>query len=157
MCAYPFTPIVRELPSTVPFVGPEAQERARGRPFRARIGANENVFGPSPRAVAAMQAAAAQAWMYGDPENHDLKHALARHHGIEPDNVVVGEGIDGLFGYTARLFVEPGTAVATSQGAYPTFNFQVAGCGGRIVTVPSGTTARIRIRFWRWPPGRTPA
>jgi len=136
MCAYPFTPVVSKLPSTVPFVGPEAQERARGRSFRARIGANESVFRPSPKAIAAMQAAAAEAWMYGDPENHDLKHALARHHEVEPENVVVGEGIDGLFGYTARLFVEPGTSVATSAGAYPTFNFQVAGCGGRIVTVP---------------------
>jgi len=136
MCAYPFTATVRDLPSTVPFVGPEAQERARGRPFRARIGANESVFGPSPRAIEAMQAAAADAWMYGDPENHDLKHALARRHGVAPDNVVVGEGIDTLFCYTARLFVEPGTVVATSQGAYPTFNFHIAGCGGRLVTVP---------------------
>ncbi len=133
---YPFTPVVAALPATVPFVGPEAQERARGRPFRARIGANESVFGPSPKAIAAMQEAARGAWMYGDPENYDLKQALAEHHGVGPENVVVGEGIDGLFGYTARLFIEPGIPVATSAGAYPTFNFQVAACGGRIVTVP---------------------
>ena len=44
-----FTPLVESLPSTVPFVGPETQERARGKPFGARIGANESVFGPSPR------------------------------------------------------------------------------------------------------------
>ena len=49
---------------------------------------------------------------------------------------MIGEGIDGLFGYTVRMFVEPGIAVATSQGAYPTFNFHVAGYGGRLVTVP---------------------
>jgi histidinol-phosphate aminotransferase len=49
---------------------------------------------------------------------------------------VVGEGIDALLGYTARLFIEPGIAVATSLGAYPTFNFHVAGFGGRLVTVP---------------------
>ena len=36
----PLTPLVGALPATVPFVGPEAQERERGRPFRARIGAN---------------------------------------------------------------------------------------------------------------------
>lgn len=136
MTAYPFSRIAAGLPPTVPFVGPEAQERAKGRPFRARIGANESVFGPSPKAIAAITAAASDAWMYCDPENHDLKEALARHHGVAPDNVVVGEGIDGLFGYTARLFVEPGVAVATSLGAYPTFNYQVAGAGGRLVTVP---------------------
>ncbi|HBT02595.1 MAG TPA: pyridoxal phosphate-dependent aminotransferase, partial [Citreicella sp.] len=50
-----YTALVASLPATVPFVGPETQERERGAPFRARIGANENVFGPSPQAIAAMQ------------------------------------------------------------------------------------------------------
>src|SRR5262245_9995141 len=80
-----FTPLIDKLPSTVPFVGPEAQERMRKRTFRARIGANESVFGPSPRAVVAMSAAAAESWMYGDPELYDLKTALARHHGVQPE------------------------------------------------------------------------
>ena len=56
-----YTPLVDSFPASVPFVGPEAQERARGAPFVARMGANESVFGPSPRAVSAMQAAAAEA------------------------------------------------------------------------------------------------
>jgi len=132
----PYATIVQDLPSTVPFVGPEAQERRRGRLFRARIGANESVFGPSPRAIAAMRAEAADAWKYCDPENHDLKQALAAKHGVKPENIVMGEGIDGLFGYIVRLFVEPGVTVATSLGAYPTFNFHVAGFGGRLVTAP---------------------
>jgi histidinol-phosphate aminotransferase len=120
----------------VPFVGPEAQERTRGAPFEARIGANENSFGPSPKAIEAMAAAARDAWCYGVPENHEIKQALAAHHGIPSDNIVVGEGIDALFGYTARLFIEPSVTIATSLGAYPTFNYQVSTCGGRIVTVP---------------------
>ena len=125
-----------DLPSTVPFVGPEAQERTRGAKFRARIGANESVFGPSPKVIAAMAAEAAHAWMYGDPENHDLKAAIAAHHGIAPENVMVGEGIDGLFGYAVRLFINPGEVVVTSRGAYPTFNFHVTGYGGRLALAP---------------------
>ena len=131
-----FTPLVASLPASVPFVGPEALERQRGLRFKARIGANESVFGPSPRAVAAMRLAAAEAWQYGDPENFELKRALSVHHGVGPENIVVGEGIDGLFGYLARMFVEPGVTVATSAGAYPTFNFHIVGYGGRLVTVP---------------------
>ena len=70
------TPLVRSLPASVPFVGPETQERARGRAFVARLGANESVFGPSPKAIAAMAAAAADVWMYGDPEVQDRKSVV---------------------------------------------------------------------------------
>lgn len=125
-----YTALVESLPATVPFVGPETQERARGRAFAARLGANENVFGPSPLAIAAMARAARDVWMYGDAENHDLRHALAAHHGVAAKNIVVGEGIDGLLGYLVRLLINPGDAVVTSDGAYPTFNFHVSGFGG---------------------------
>ncbi|MDJ0826445.1 MAG: pyridoxal phosphate-dependent aminotransferase [Rhodobacter sp.] len=131
-----YTPLVETLPATVPFVGPEAQERQLGQPFRARIGANESVFGPSPRAIAAMAEAARDSWMYGDPENHDLRQALAAHEQVEPENIIVGEGIDGLLGYLVRLVTDPGDAVVTSEGAYPTFNYHVAGFGGVLHKVP---------------------
>lgn len=132
----PLTPIIDALPSTVPFVGPEAQQRASGRMFRARIGANESSFGPSPRVIARMQEVARDMWMYCDPDNYDLRVALATHLGLGKDNVVIGEGIDGLLSLAVRMYVSPGDAVVTSLGAYPTFNFHVAGVGGRLVAVP---------------------
>ena len=130
------TRLVASLPATVPFVGPETQERARGRPFAARLGANESGFGPSPRAVAAMQDAAAEAWKYGDSESHDLRRALADHHGVPPEAILIGEGIDGLLGNLVRLLVAPGDGVVTSDGAYPTFTYHVAGFGGVVHKVP---------------------
>lgn len=130
------TPLVAGLPATVPFVGPEAQERRLSRRFAARLGANESVFGPSPAAVAAMAAAAVDAWQYGDPEMHDLRAALAEHHGVPAAAIVVGEGIDGLLGNLVRLLVGPDTPVVTSAGAYPTFAYHVVGFGGRLLTVP---------------------
>lgn len=132
----PLSHIVQGLPLTVPFIGPEAQERQRGRPFRARLGANENIFGPSPKALAAMREAVAENWKYSDPENFDLRLAIARHHAVAIDNVVIGEGIDGLLGLAVMLAIDPGGTVVTSDGAYPTFNFHVAVHGGRLVKVP---------------------
>ena len=131
-----YTALVASLPATVPFVGPETQERRAGKPFLARLGANESRFGPSPRAVAAMAKAAQDAWMYGDPELHDLRMALATHHGVTPAHVIVGEGIDGLLAYLVRMLVGQGDAVVTSDGAYPTFNFHVTGFGGVLHKVP---------------------
>lgn len=130
------TALAQSLPATVPFVGPETQERARGQPFRARIGANESGFGPSPRVVSAIAEAAGEMWKYCDPESHELKAALAAHTGAKTENIAVGEGIDGLLGLIVRLFIEPGMPVVTSLGGYPTFNYHVAGFGGRLVTVP---------------------
>jgi histidinol-phosphate aminotransferase len=131
-----FTNLIGSLPTLVPFVGPEAQERGRGQPFRARLGANESLFGPSPKALAAMRAAVDGNWMYADPESHELRAAIAEFHGVGLDNVVIGEGIDGLLGLAVKLVVEPGSPVVTSDGTYPTFNFHVAGGGGRLVRVP---------------------
>lgn len=130
------TPLVESLPAAIPFVGPEQLERRTGRAFDARLGANESVFGPSPRAVAAMQAAAPEAWMYADAQHHALKAVLAETHGVSPENLVIGEGIDGLLGLMVRVLVAPGTPVVTSDGAYPTFNYHVAAFGGRLVKVP---------------------
>lgn len=134
MTTFRFTPLAASLPSTVPFVGPEAQERALGSAFDARLGANESVFGPSPRVAEAM--AATDIWKYSDPENHDLRQALASHHDIDAQHIMIGEGIDGLLGYLVRLFVGPDDHVVTSLGAYPTFNYHVAGYGGTLHTVP---------------------
>ncbi|HUF57042.1 MAG TPA: pyridoxal phosphate-dependent aminotransferase [Thermohalobaculum sp.] len=132
----PLTPLAASLPATVPFVGPEEQERARGEPFAARLGANESVFGPSPRAVEAMRAAAPDAWKYADPESHEVREALAVSLGVPAASLKVGEGIDGLLGIAVRLFVGPGDRVVTSAGAYPTFNYHVAGFGGELITRP---------------------
>ncbi|RVT85509.1 pyridoxal phosphate-dependent aminotransferase [Rhodobacteraceae bacterium CCMM004] len=130
------TALAASLPAAVPFVGPETQERRSGRGFRARLGANESVFGPSPRVREAIARAGAEAWMYGDPEMHDLTRAIAAHHGIDAAHVKVGEGIDGLLGVLVRLLVAPGDAVVTSDGAYPTFAYHVAGFGGVLHKVP---------------------
>jgi histidinol-phosphate aminotransferase len=128
--------LIQSLPSTVPFVGPEVQERDLGHPFRARLGANESVFGPSPWAIAAMQTESAEIWKYADATNFDLKAELAAQMGVTPANILIGEGIDGLLGYVVRLLVAPGDAVVTSDGAYPTFNYHVNGFGGTLHKVP---------------------
>ncbi len=130
------TPLAQSLPDSVPFTGPEALERRLGVLFRARVGANESGFGPSPKVIAAIAAASGDIWKYGDPEVFDLRAALAAHLGIPHANVAVGEGIDGLHGLIARLLISPGDVAVTSLGAYPTFNYHVAGFGGRVVAVP---------------------
>ncbi|MFP6642293.1 MAG: aminotransferase class I/II-fold pyridoxal phosphate-dependent enzyme [Candidatus Latescibacterota bacterium] len=132
----PLTDIVKKLPPVVPFVGPEALERRNGRPLQVRIGANESVFGVSPVAAAAIREAIEDIWMYNDPEAHDLRAALAAHHGVSAAELHVGAGIDEILGDLVRIFAKPGDAIVTSLGSYPTFNYHVSGYGATLVEVP---------------------
>lgn len=129
-------PIAASLPETVPFVGPEAIARRSGIELKARIGANESPFGPAPSVIAAMTAAAQESWHYGDPENHDLREAIAAHLDIDSANVMPGEGVDAILGMAVRLFAGPGATVVTSLGGYPTFNYHIAGYGAVMHTMP---------------------
>lgn len=136
MSKIPFTPLVAGLPATVPFVGPETLERERGDIFRARIGANESAFGISPKAIQAMASAASSASWYGDPENFELREALARKHGVRMEEICVDAGIDSILGLVVRMLMRSADPVVSSLGAYPTFNYHVSGFGGELVTVP---------------------
>ncbi len=128
--------VVARLPDTIPFIAPEVYEREMGMAFTARIGANESVFGASPRAVAAMQEAANATQWYGDPTSHDLRTALAAKHKLNTDQFVVGSGIDGLFSVLASAYFAEGDKVVTTLGSYPTFNYFVDAIGAELVQVP---------------------
>ncbi|HEU4782953.1 MAG TPA: pyridoxal phosphate-dependent aminotransferase [Ktedonobacterales bacterium] len=130
------TPLVAGLPATVPFVAPEALQRQSGRTFRLRLGANESNFGPSPRALAAMREAAGRVNWYCDPDSYELRAAVAALHGVATHEIVFGSGIDDLLGLVVRAYLSPGEVAVTSLGAYPTFNYHVAGYGGRLERVP---------------------
>ena len=131
-----FTKIAYDLPETVPFVGPESQERESSFSFYARLGANESVFGPSKMVIDAIKAKADEVWQYGDPESFDLVQKLSEFYSLPRDNFIIGEGIDGLLGNLVRLFIEPGDEVVSSLGAYPTFKYHVDGFGGKMSFVP---------------------
>ena len=134
--AVPLSRVVAGVPAMTPFVGPETIERRRGQTFVARIGANESAFGISPKARAALTAEIDRVSWYCDPEHFDLRARLARVLGVSLENIAIGEGIDGLLGLIVRAYVDPGQAVVTSAGAYPTFNYHVTGHGGRLEFVP---------------------
>ena len=131
-----YSQVIEGLPSSVPFVGPEAEERNNDMKFLARLGANESNFGPSPKVLETIKHSAEDVWMYADPESHELKASISEHIAINSQNIVVGEGIDGLLGYLCRLIVNPDVRVVTSKGGYPTFNYHVSGFGGHLNFVP---------------------
>src|SRR3546814_19567463 len=92
------TPLMQSLPSTVPFVGPETIERNRGLTVKARIGANENGFGPAPSVLRAIAQAAPEKWKYADPDNFAHTKAPSSDRGCAPDKHALGESTEGRRG-----------------------------------------------------------
>lgn len=131
-----FTPLVESLPSTIPFVAPEAIERQLGVRFTARLGANESAFGISTRAAEALFGALQKIPHYGDPENRQLREALAEKHQVGVNNISVGAGIDDLLGLTVRVFLDNTRVAVASLGSYGVFHYHVAGYGGNCRTLP---------------------
>src|SRR5437667_431252 len=82
--------IARELSPYVPGEQPRIANLVK-------LNTNESPFGPSPRALEAMRAAAADTLrLYPDPEATELREALAAHHVVEPEQVYVGNGAEGV-------------------------------------------------------------
>ncbi len=65
-----------------------------------KLNTNENPYGPSPRAIAAMQAAVSDSLkLYPDPSALGLRQAIARTYGVDAEEVFVGNGSDEVLAH----------------------------------------------------------
>ncbi len=70
-------------------------------PDLVKLNTNENPYGPSPKALEALRAEAADTLrLYPDPSGERLKQAVAACHGVKPEQVFVGNGSDEVLGHT---------------------------------------------------------
>jgi len=76
-----------------------------------KLSSNENPFGPSPAAVDAIREAAPEVHTYPKAVHTDLTAELARRWTLDPEQVWLAPGGDGVLDYLARAFVSPGDAV----------------------------------------------
>jgi histidinol-phosphate aminotransferase len=128
-----FTRVLADLDIGQPFMGRRSFERARGRPYKARLGANECLFGTSPAALRVFTSRIDELAFYADPTHAELREMIAKSWCVPRQSIVVAEGIEGLLGLLVRACVEPGDIAVNSQGGYPSFDYYVRGCGGRLV------------------------
>lgn len=82
-----WSPFVKDL---VPYVPGEQPKLSR----LVKLNTNENPYGPSPQALAAMQAELNDDLrLYPDPNGERLKQAVAAHYGVQANQVFVGNGL----------------------------------------------------------------
>ncbi len=113
-----WSPVVNTL---VPYVAGE-QPASQGV---VKLNTNENPYGPSPRALAAIAAEATDALrLYPDPTARRLREAIARSHGLDASNVFVGNGSDEVLAHTFQALLKHDAPLLfpdISYSFYPTY------------------------------------
>jgi histidinol-phosphate aminotransferase len=88
-----------------------------------KLNTNENPYPPSPKVLAAVQAAVdGRLRLYPNPTAERLREKLAKLHGCQPENIIAGNGSDELLALATRAFVEPGSKGRPPQ--HPNFGFR---------------------------------
>jgi histidinol-phosphate aminotransferase len=107
-----------------------------GKPVVAKLGSNENPFGPSPAAIAAMTAVIAQGGRYPDPAATALREKIAATHGIEADRIVCGTGSDELLHLVSGAFAGPGDEVLFPRHSFIVYDIAARRVGATPVAAP---------------------
>jgi histidinol-phosphate aminotransferase len=103
----------------------------------AELGSNENPLGPSPRATAAINTALPEVLRYPDPKAGALKAALARHLGVTPEQITLGNGSHELLMLIAQCFADASTSIVYSEFGFAVFPIATAAAGAQPIRVPA--------------------
>jgi histidinol-phosphate aminotransferase len=104
-------------------------ERELGVANIVKLASNENPLGPSPRALAAIAAAAADLARYPDANGFELKEALAARHELAPDCITLGNGSNDVLVLLAECFLGPGLEAVYSRHAFAVYALAVQATG----------------------------
>jgi histidinol-phosphate aminotransferase len=108
-----------------------------GGKLAIKLSANESPLGPSPQAVAAMQAAVAGAHRYPEGSAEVLRNKLAALHGLEPDRIVCGTGSDELLQLIALAYASAGDEVLFNQYGFSVYPIAAMRAGATPVEAPA--------------------
>ena len=127
---------IRDLAPYVPGKPMEELERELGITNSIKLASNENPLGPSPRAVEAMRAAAAEIHRYPDGASFELRARLSSRLGVQGAQLVFGTGADEILELIAKTLIGPGDEVVYGWPSFAMYPIVVKGMGGTVVPVP---------------------
>lgn len=132
-------PVLATLPTYQP--GRPIEEVARELGLKAneviKLASNENPIGPSRLALAAMRQALKQVNLYPDGNAFYLKQRLATQLGLQPENLILGNGSNEIIEFIGHALLAPEAEVVVSQYCFAIYPIVTALFGGKLVTVPA--------------------
>jgi histidinol-phosphate aminotransferase len=112
-------------------------ERELGITGSIKLASNENPLGPSPRAIAAAQAAIGELARYPDGGGFDLRRALATRHGVDMACVTLGNGSNDVLDMVARAFLHPCVETVMAEHAFAVYPISSQAVGATIRIAPA--------------------
>ncbi len=114
----------------------EEVERELGLTGVVKLASNENPLGPSPAALRAVQEQLARLHYYPDGNCYQLKATLAKKIGIDPDEVIIGNGTDELLTLLTLAYINTDDEAVTAQPTFSEYEFALRLMGGVPRAVP---------------------
>src|SRR5665213_2598229 len=135
----PLNPFLETLPTYQPGRPIEEVARELGLPVDSiiKVASNENPFGPSPLAIVAMQKALAGVNLYPDGNAFYLKQKLAAKLGVEPANLVLGNGSNEIIEFVSHALLTPDSNIVVSQYCFAIYPIVAKMLGANVITVPA--------------------
>ncbi len=114
----------------------EELAREKGLTRISKLASNENPLGPSPYAIREMTNALWDVHRYPDMFAHQLKNSLCELYKLKPQNIILGNGSEGIIGYIVRAFLQPDEEVVTSENTFIGFLILARSVGAKLIQVP---------------------
>ncbi|WP_419897667.1 pyridoxal phosphate-dependent aminotransferase [Roseomonas sp. USHLN139] len=127
---------VRRFTAYVPSPPDEELKRLYRIDQLHRLNNNENPLGPPPAAVAALAGMApAQHALYPSGDGFFLRRRLAELHGVEPAQVLIGNGANEVIAFVIKAFCQPGDAIVTADRTFAVYEWvaEFSGIEARLV------------------------
>lgn len=134
-----FNSFLKTLPVYQPGRPIEEVARELGLPVDAiiKVASNENPFGPSPLAQEALHKAIPGINLYPDGNAFYLKQKLAAKLGVEPANLVLGNGSNEIIEFVAHALLGPDTNVVVSQYSFAIYPLVAKMSNADVIVVPA--------------------
>ncbi len=101
-----------------------------------KLSSNENAFGPSPKAVEAVEAYAPSMHSYPKSSAADLRERIADRFAVDPAQVWLANGGDGALDYLARAMIRPGEEVLVPKPGFAYYAMSARYHHGRVNEYP---------------------
>lgn len=115
---------------------PARTRPAENEPRLIKLDSNENPYGPSPRAIDAMQRALANSNFYPDDDSSELQHRLAADHGLPAEQILVTAGSTAMLSLLCYTMLGPGLNAVTSARSFVLYSTAVRAAGAQLIETP---------------------